>query len=243
MPNSQIAVEVSNREQSDSEALQQIESQLLDLQPLISADSFSSEVNSANDEKIGTNGIEAEVAVGASTTQMSNTELSEYILRVRSRKKPTPLDDRDRDLYSANGNHRRTNWLLGDDNGGTDRKGGANGFASNTQKSNSVPQNEESNQLSVSRERREATGADVGPIDVEDGEDGEEVGQLREQKRNTNSSSNDILATHRESDKAVPDSTSFIGEELDADGADDAEADEGEDEAELLLAALGGRTH
>ena len=233
---------MTNREHLDAEELQQIESQLLDLQPLISADSFSSEVKSANDERISTSENDAEVAASAPTSQMSNSELSEYILRVRSRKKPTPLDDRDRDLHAANGNHRRTNWLLDDDSGGTDRKGG-NGFASNNaQKSNSVPQNDQSNQLNVGRDRKKATGADAGLIvDVEEGEDGEEVGQQREQTHNTDSSSSDIKATHRESNKSDP--ASFTGEDLDADGVDDADADEGEDEAELLLAALGGRTH
>ena len=252
MSNLQIAIEVSNREESDAEALQQIESQLLDLQPLITADSFSSEVNSVNDERIGTNDNNSEIVSNAATAQMSKSELAEYVLRVRSRKKPTPLDDRDRDLHSANGNSRRTNWLLDDDSGGTDREGGMNGFTSNNaQKSQSISQNGQCNQMNVNRgrDRRKTSDADAGQIldvddkeDREDGEDGEEVAQRRERTHSTDNSSGAPLEEH-ESDKPIPEPSSFNGEDLDGDGVDDADGDEEEDEAELLLAALGGRCH
>jgi hypothetical protein len=266
---SQIAFEISERQQSDAANVQHIDEELANLQSLVSVNSYSSEAVAAVDEasKI----IDSDVAVPVNTAAMTGGELTEYMLRIRNRRALNLKDDSNSENRAAIDGQNRRNWSLdGEHNNGPFRETASNSqHASNNRKDERGGNMHEGRSITVNGDRaagqskssdheryfqehnsnrgreRESRGASSTSASVkhvvEEGEDAEDSmdqddNVLKDNNRQSKLKPDDAT----ESELAVAEDD-YVPEETEIEG--DGEVDEEEDEAELLLAALGGRKH
>jgi hypothetical protein len=249
--------------------VQQIDEELANLQSLVSVNSFSSESVAAIDEASKT--IDSDVALPVNTTAMTGGELTEYMLRIRNRRALNLKDDSNSENRAAIDGQNRRNWSLDvEQNKGSARETAINSqHASNSRKDERGGNMHEGRSITVNGDRtagqikssdheryfqehntnrareRESRGARSTSASVkrvvEEGEDAEDSmdqddNVIEDNNRHSKLKPGDATG----SDSAVAEEDN-VPEETEIEG--DGEVDEEEDEAELLLAALGGRKH
>ena len=198
---------------------------------------------------------------------LSGNELTEYMLRIRNRRNLALKADAI-DQNEPTNQNVRANWSLDD---GADGNGNGNGSGFNTRSVQNYSQQDTSNadkhgvniggrnySESSSRDRsrntaprsssRRGGGGAASAIteDREDGEDGEENESSTDHSNQDSHSANyrkEISCSSRKDDMpAVSDAVDDDSAPPESnEGADEGEVEEEEDEAEQLLAALGGR--
>lgn len=263
---SQIALEVSGRQQSDAANVQQIDEELENLQSLVSVNSYSSEPVAVVDEASKT--TDSDAAVPVNTAAMTGSELTEYMLRIRNRRALNLKDDSNSQNRAATDGQNRKNWILdGEHNNGPiretvnnypypsnnrkDERSGlmhegrsmtvsnlSNGdrtMRQNKSSDHSRSTHEDNSKWGRDRELRGTSSASAAVKRVvEEGEDAEDDNIIEDNNRHSVLIPGDSIR----SELAVAEED-YVPEETEIEG--DGEVDEEEDEAELLLAALGGR--
>lgn len=263
---SQIALEVSWRQQSDAANVQQIDEELENLQSLVSVNSYSSEPVAVVD--VASKTTDSDAALPVNTAAMTGSELTEYMLRIRNRRALNLKDDSNSQNRAATDGQNRKNWILdGEHNNGPIREAVNNyPYPSNNRKDErsglmhegrsmtvsnlsngdrTVGQNKSSDHSRSTHEDNSKWGRDrelrgtssasaaVKRV-VEEGEDAEDDNIIEDNNRHSALIPGDSIR----SELAVAEED-YVPEETEIEG--DGEVDEEEDEAELLLAALGGR--
>lgn len=257
--------ETARRDQADTALIEQIDAELECLQSQVAVNSLPAEESS---DAVGLDSLDNSASAAVSTdagagSALSGSELTEYMLRIRNRRnlalKADAIDQND-----PNNQKVRANWSLDD---GADGNGNGNGFNTRSMQ-NYSQQNTSSAEKHGGRNYTESSSRDRSRItaprssshrggggagaasatsqDREEGEDGEENESSSTDHSNqdshpaNNRKETSYLRKHDmpavsdavEDDSAPPESN---------EGADEGEVEEEEDEAEQLLAALGGR--
>lgn len=256
--------ETARRDQADTALIEQIDAELECLQSQVTVNSLPAEESS---EDVGLESVDNSASAAVSTdararSALSGSELTEYMLRIRNRRNLALKADAIDQNY-PNNQKVRANWSLDD---GAD--GNGNGF--NTRSIQNHSQQDTSNAdkhggrnytESSSRDRSRniaprssshrggggAGAASATSQDREEGEDGEENESSSTDHSNQDShpanKRKETSYSSREGDMpAVSDAVDDDSAPPESnEGADEGEVEEEEDEAEQLLAALGGR--
>jgi hypothetical protein len=261
--------ETAKRDQADTALIEQIDAELECLQSQVTVNSLPAE-ESSEDVGLDSvdNSASAAVSTDAGAgSALSGSELTEYMLRIRNRRnlalKADAIDQND-----PNNQKVRANWSLDDD---ADGNGNGNGFNTRSMQNYSQQDTSNADKHvmnstgrsyaeSSSRDRSRkmaprssshrggggAGAASATSQDKEEGEDGE-----NESSSTDHSNQDSHPANHRKeiSHSSRKDDMTAVSDTIDDDsappesneGADEGEVEEEEDEAEQLLAALGGR--